>query len=184
MNDCILVAEVKTRSPFGFTSPYSWEEQFAFAEKVGDIISIHTDSRWSGSFELLEKARTLTKKPLLAKGIHAKDDLVKRAVECGAEHVLVVGRIPRVYLTQCWIEPLTFRELVNIPEEQRVVWNSRDLQTGALKQEYFEDVRKYRKGWLCQASTIKSYADVHPGAQAVLVGTFLREFIASASTYF
>ena len=46
-----IIAEVKTKSPFGFQSPYSWEELFQLADKIGDIISIHTDSQWGGSFE-------------------------------------------------------------------------------------------------------------------------------------
>lgn len=55
-----IVAEVKTESPFGFRSDKSWQELFDLAEALGDIISIHTDPRWGGSFELLKKARTLT----------------------------------------------------------------------------------------------------------------------------
>ncbi|MAJ97292.1 MAG: hypothetical protein CMI56_01585 [Parcubacteria group bacterium] len=48
---------------------------------MGDIISIHTDSRWGGSFELLEKARGLTDKPILAKGIHKDDADIEKALE-------------------------------------------------------------------------------------------------------
>ena len=68
-----IIAEVKTQSPFGYKSDKSWDELFEVANKVGDIISIHTDRRWGGSFELLQKARSLTNKPILAKGIHKND---------------------------------------------------------------------------------------------------------------
>ena len=65
-----IIAEVKTHSPFGYTSEKSWDELFAVANEIRDILSIHTDPRWGGSFELLEKARSRTNKPILAKGIH------------------------------------------------------------------------------------------------------------------
>ncbi len=63
-----IIAEVKIQSPFGFKSEKSWDELFVIAEKAGDIISIHTDARWGGSFELIKKAKSLTKKQILAKG--------------------------------------------------------------------------------------------------------------------
>ncbi len=60
-----------------------------------------------------------------------------------------------------------------------MVWNSRDLLTGKLKDETFEQARKIWKGWLCQASNIKSIHDIKEGANAVLVGTHLRDFVNS-----
>src|SRR5437773_245034 len=96
-----IIAEVKTQSPFGFVSPHPWMKLFELAQLVGDVISIHTDRRWGGCFEYLELARSLTDSPILAKGIHASDDDVKRAVELGADYVLVVGRVPSVYRERC-----------------------------------------------------------------------------------
>jgi indole-3-glycerol phosphate synthase len=49
-----IIAEVKTQSPFGFKSQKTWKELFKIASEAGDIISIHTDSRWGGSFDLLK----------------------------------------------------------------------------------------------------------------------------------
>jgi len=69
----LLIAEVKTESPFGFVSEKTWRQLFDIANKHGDIISIHTDKRWGGSFDLISKAKELTKKPVLAKGIHATE---------------------------------------------------------------------------------------------------------------
>jgi len=151
------------------------------AEAVGDVISIHTDERWGGSFELLEKARRMTSKKILAKGIHENDDLIRRAISSGADAVLIVGRIPKIYEAQCWIEPLTLKELKTIPKEFKVVWNSRDLEIGSLKTETFEEARKIRSGWLCQASNIKTVKDIKPGANAVLVGSHLHQFVDSLS---
>ncbi len=177
-----VIAEVKTCSPFGFISSKSWDELFAIAEKNGDMLSIHTDARWGGSFDLVRKARSLSKKPILAKGIHASDSDIVDAFKAGADWVLVVGRVPRLpepLLRQCIIEPNTLAELALIPPHLHVVWNSRDLATGGFKKETFEETRALRKGWLCQASNIKSVADVKMGADAILVGTHLEDFVQS-----
>jgi indole-3-glycerol phosphate synthase len=174
-----IIAEVKTDSPFGFKSNQNWNDLFKIANEVGDIISIHTDSKWNGSFDLVRNARKLTDKPILAKGIHAKDEDIKKAIESGADYVLVVGRIPRVCLDKCLIEPLSLKQLNEIPKNAKVIWNSRDLKNGEMKKESFEDARKIWKGWLCQASNIKSIADIKKGADAVLVGSYLEEFAKS-----
>jgi indole-3-glycerol phosphate synthase len=174
-----VIAEVKTHSPFGWQSDKSWSELFAMANEVGDIISIHTDPRWHGSFDLVRKARSLTTKPILAKGIHASDDDIKQALVAGADHVLVVGRIPAIHLDKCLIEPYTIAELTRLPGQCRAVWNSRDLATGGLKSETFAEARKAFRGWLCQASNIMTMNDVDPAADAILVGTHLEQFVAS-----
>ncbi len=170
---------MKTQSPFGWRSDKTWDELFALANDIGDIISVHTDERWGGSFDLIKKARTLTYKPILAKGIHADDSLVQRAVNAGADLVLVVGRIPAIHLKKCLIEPKTLRELKTIPGNIRAVWNSRDLSDGKLKKETFEEARAIFNGWLCQASNIKTIDDIKEGANAVLVGEHLFEFAES-----
>lgn len=178
-NKIQIIAEVKTQSPFGWKSSKSWDELFAIANEIGDIISIHTDARWGGSFDLIAKARNLTLKPILAKGIHATDAEIKEALERGADYVLVVGRIPDVDITKCMIEPNTLNELISIPEGIKAVWNSRDLSTGGLKTESFEQAREIFKGWLCQASNIKTIKDIQSTANAILVGSNLPEFAES-----
>lgn len=174
-----IIAEVKTGSPFGFKSHKSWDELFTIANEIGDIISIHTDKRWGGSFDLIKKARTLTNKPILAKGIHVTDKEIQQAIDAGADYVLVVGRVPDIYLDRCFIEPLNLVELKTIPENVKVVWNSRDLSSGELKTETFEEARKIFNGWLCQASNIKVSTDIKEGADAVLVGEHILEFSKS-----
>ncbi len=179
-----IIAEVKTLSPFGWKSEKSWDELFEIANKVGDIISIHTDPRWGGSFDLIRKAKQLTNKPILAKGIHETDDLIQQAIDAGADWVLVVGRIPKIHTDKCLIEPLTLKELKDIPDHVRVVWNSRDLSNGGKKEETFEQARKIFKGWLCQASNIKTVDDIKAGADAVLIGTHLVDFSKAISLPF
>lgn len=178
-----IIAEVKTRSPFGFRAEKSWDELFEIAHQVGDIIAVHTDSRWDGSFDLLKKARARTTKPILAKGFHLNDEAVHKAINCGAGFVLVVGRIPKRYASQCLIEPYTLAELAQIPTNLKAVWNSRDLQTGGLRVETFEEARAVWRGWLCQASNIITVSDIKNGADAVLVGTHLSEFAHSLSIH-
>jgi len=174
-----IIAEVKTQSPFGFVSNKSWDELFELADSFGDMISIHTDKRWGGSYDLLKKARTLTKKPILAKGIHGNDEEIQRALDAGADWVLVVGRIPQTQKEVCLIEPYTLDELAQIDKNQRVVWNARDLKTGERKVDTFAEARIRFDGWLCQASHIKNIDDVHSDAHAVLVGEHLVEFTES-----
>lgn len=174
INNIQIIAEVKTESPFGWQSEDSWDELFEIANQVGDILSIHTDSRWGGSFELVKKARQLTDKPILAKGIHASDQEIIKAIKAGANYVLVVGRIPKVHLDKCLIEPYTLDELSKLPKDTKAVWNSRDLKTGGLKLEDFEAARKIWPGWLCQASNIETLEDIDPFANAVLIGTNIK----------
>ncbi len=174
-----IIAEVKTQSPFGFRSEKTWDELFTIANDMGDVISIHTDVRWGGSFNLIKKAKLLTNKPILAKGIHATDIEIKQAIDSGADYVLVVGRIPTVHSDKYLIEPLTLEELRTIPENLKVVWNSRDLSNGGLKKETFEEARKIFKGWMCQASNIQTIADIKESVDAVLVGADLVQFAES-----
>ncbi len=179
MKKTLIIAEVKTQSPFGFQSDKSWDELFELANAVGDIISIHTDPRWGGSFDLIKKAKSLTDKPILAKGIHENDKEIEKAIEAGTDYVLVVGRLTNNHKEKCLFEPLSLEELRSIPKNLKVVWNSRDLSDGKDKTETFEQAREIFKGWLCQASNIKNVSDIKVGADAVLVGTNLLEFSKS-----
>jgi indole-3-glycerol phosphate synthase len=179
MKKPMIIAEVKTQSPFGFVSDKSWDQLFAIANEIGDMISIHTDPRWGGSFDLIKKARALTQKPILAKGLHEKDADVERAIDCGADFVLVVGRIPGVFSEKCMVEFHSLAQLKLVPTKQKTVWNSRDLSTGGMKTETFDEARAIFSGWLCQASNIRNVADIKPGADAVLVGAHLLEFAES-----
>ncbi len=176
-----FIAEVKTCSPFGWESDESWDALFELAASSGDWLSIHTDPRWGGSFQHLYRARKMTSKPVLAKGIHETDDEIRAAIGCGADYVLVVGRLPPTELRpQCILEPLSLRQLNLMPSRDRVVWNTRDLATGGHKKESFSDARiVHGAGWLCQASNIRTKDDVDPRADAILVGTHLRRFLES-----
>jgi indole-3-glycerol phosphate synthase len=171
-----FIAEVKTASPFGWRSEKSWGELFEIANQYGDWISVHTDPRWDGSFELVAKARKLTDKPILAKGIHADDADIRKALDAGADWLLVVGRAPEVHPEQCLIEVITVADFQTLPAGTKAVWNSRDLATGGPKSETFADARAAWDGWLCQASNIRTPDDVASGADAILVGTHLPEF--------
>ena len=173
----LFIAEVKTHSPFGWQSSQSWDELFECANRFGDWISIHTDPRWGGSFDLIKKARQLTKKPILAKGIHRTDEEIKNALDCGANFVLVVGRTPQIDIDKCLIEPLSLNEIPTYPTDTRLVWNSRNLLDGGLKIETFSQARALHSGWLCQASNIKTPTDVSASADAILVGTHLSTFV-------
>ncbi len=183
-NDTMIIAEVKPKSP-NFVSEKSWDELFEIAVSVGDWISIHTHEWWGGSFELIAKARSRTKKPILAKGFHETDEDVKRALLMGADYVLMVGRMPNIHQDKCLIEPYTVEELLKIPDGLKCVWNSRDMRaliSGRKEspRKSFEDVRVLCPDvWLCQASNLKTAQDISKGADAVLVGTNLETFAQS-----
>lgn len=174
----LFVAEVKIKSPYGFASPYGYNELLDIAIKHGDIVSIHTDIRWGGSMELIRETREKTIKPILAKGIHSTDDQISKALEYGANWVLVVGRVPNEKLLSfCWIEPNSISDIKNIPKDSRLVWNARNLwSNGRYKEETWEEVRKVWKGWICQASFIHEPGDVEIDSDAFIVGASLVHF--------
>jgi indole-3-glycerol phosphate synthase len=184
MRHPILIAEIKTHSPFGFKSHKTWSQLFELAENYGDMISIHTDERWGGSFDLLQKARQLTDKPILAKGIHANDEDIAKSIKLGANMVLVVGRIPKPSLIKyCLLEPTDINQLSEfkkvIDKEQKIAWNSRNLSNGQPSDVSFQEARQVWAGWMCQASNIKSTDDVFKSADAVLVGENLESYTKS-----
>jgi len=172
----LFIAEVKTMSPWGWATEMSWRALLERAIQLGDWVAVHTDPAWGGSFELLREARALVPQPLVAKGIHSTDNDVARAFECGADYVLVVGRVPKVQPHRCLIEPTDVSMLYRLPKGTKAVWNSRDLATGGLKAETFEHARAAWAGWLCQASNLRAMADVRPSADAFLVGTALADW--------
>lgn len=190
----LFIAEVKTRSPFGFTSPHPWGQLLHMAIEHGDVVAVHTDERWGGSFaHLAEAARVLGKvgfpdrphpdrnRPLLlAKGLHPSDDDVRHCLDCGADIVLVVGRPPaRELAPVCIWEPTTFDDLRCVRSHaQRVMWNERDLIRGGRKHSgTISDARSVHAGWLGQASFIRSPTDVHAEVDAFIVGEHLPSFV-------
>ncbi|MES2059554.1 MAG: hypothetical protein V4438_00830 [Patescibacteria group bacterium] len=180
----IIIAEVKPEAP-NWKSDKSWEELFVIAESIGDWISIHTDSRWGGSIDLIRRARKLTCKPILAKGIHTDQETIDKMLECGADYVLTLDFIPERNADKCLIEISDIEVLKRSPKKLKYVWNSRDIWALLNKAEPkeripFEQVRQmFPDLWLCQASNISAVQDVDPRADAVLVGTHLEAFAKS-----
>lgn len=179
----ILIAEVKTQSPFGYRSSRSFLELLRIACEHGDIVSIHTDPRWGGSWELLQDAFNRLhghNKPILAKGIHETDQDLLMAAMCGARYTLVVGRIPpEPWLSDCWLEPTDHAQLATFPPDATVVWNQRDLKTGGFRGGWAE-ARRIHNGPLICASMIRSWKDVPEDAYGVIVGEHLEEFVSSS----
>jgi hypothetical protein len=179
-----LIAEVKTKSPFGYESGKSWEELFEIASEYGGWVSVHTDPAWGGSFENVAKAKDMTNKPVLAKGIHETDEDIEKALSVGADYVLTVReRPPEIEGQENWLlyEPYGLVGLSLAGSGLRRVWNARDLRRGGEpKPTGFAIARAMAPtGWLCQASLISDRSDVHPQADAVLVGQNLEKFVAS-----
>lgn len=190
MNKPIFIAEVKSKSPYGFESRYTNQQLLEIAIEYGSWISIHTDPRFGGSFDDIYFARQQTKKPILAKGFHTHDDDVKKAIDLGADYVLIVDRFPR-QLFYNW--PGAEKLIFEISNEERlnklsydaldfgkILYNGRDLKTG-IRRKDIGNYAKYREkcSWLCGASLLKSPDDVqkfYPNCDAFIVGTYLEEF--------
>ncbi len=181
----LVVAEIKQRSPYGWVNPYSVEGQLDICEAVGDIISVHTNPLWGGSWSHLSLIRSMTRKPILAKGFHDTIHDVQRALDCGADHVLTVGWHPGGELgKRCWFEVETLDQLRSAYPRVKAVWNARDPRTGAMRPlrgradvtVHVRGANDYRarpdvpKPWLCQASHIRGPQDVVPGMDAILIG--------------
>lgn len=175
----LIVAEIKQRSPFGWVNPMHWRDQLAVCESVGDIISVHTNPLWGGSWDQLDVIRQRTSKPILAKGFHDTVHDVQRALDCGAEHVLTVGWHPDLLshpglYYRCWHE---VGSLVELSETlaTRAVWNARCPRTGMPRRgdrgsvAWANGQRPYSQ-WLCQASHIRGPEDVMAGMDAILIG--------------
>lgn len=165
----IRVFEVKECSPFGWVSPLDKYTMLKICEG-GDIISIHTNPLWGGSWEWLEEARKLTTKPILAKGFHDTITDVRRAFNCGANHVLTVGWWPGD--DRCWHECESLDELRESCAA-KTVWNARNPRTGEKRHETIQQARGARPlNFLCQASGIMNENDIGP-VDAVLIGAGL-----------
>lgn len=169
-----VIGEVKTKSPFGWFAPAKWpgrREMLAALDASPDIdwISVHTDEKWGGSMEWLAEARDLTKKTILAKGFHCTKLDVQNAFNSGADWVLTVDW----YGGKRCIPEFRDRRNLMSPWHAKAVWNARDPRTGDRNPMPFSRACKGYAGWLCQASMIGAAEDVHPRADAVLIGEAL-----------
>lgn len=193
MKNPVLIAEVK--GVLGGGRLYdvktrkkqpSLEDRLRFADSHGDWVAIHTSEPWGGSWEWLSRARSLTTRPILAKGPHCTDDEVRKAIALGAQLVLVLGRVPKDERLWpfCLFEPWGLLQLAEwqeqLPAECRFVWNTRDVTSGEERR-LFGTAREIARGrWLCQASLLSCVEDVQPGADAVVVGSGLKSYVRSA----
>lgn len=197
MNEPLFIAEIKTQSPFGFKSPHSFVELMECAIQHGDWVSVHTNALWGGDYDAISFVRRNTNKPILAKGIHASDDDVMRAIDHGAEYVLVVDRKfegngmyhkhiiyernnPVFAITEAGISELDCKinRVNEYGDKLKYLVNSRDLSTGLKKEKYTRELYLYLKAgvWVCQGSGIQTPEDVHPDADAFIVGEHLHSY--------
>jgi indole-3-glycerol phosphate synthase len=191
MKSPLFIAEIKICSPFGFKSKYPFSTLMDIAITEGDWISVHTNALWGGDMDAISFVRRNTNKPILAKGIHATEDDVKRAIDHGADYVLVVDNllVPHALRKQVLLEindpnfvndPIIKNERIksksSVHRDWKYVCNSRDLRTGLPKAT--DDLNLYLDAgvWVCQASGISSPEDVRPNVNAFIVGEHLVEF--------
>jgi indole-3-glycerol phosphate synthase len=179
----IFIAEIKTRSPFGFESKHPYAKLRDIAIQHGDMVAAHVDPRWGGDNEKLRQVSDLAHKNgklCLAKGIHRRDIDILNSLYHGADLVLVVGRQPpRELAPVCIWEPTNLDEIATAKDPaQKIMWNERDLSTGLLRRDAdFTMARWAHKGWMAQASFIAKPEDVHPKSDAFIVGENLISFV-------
>lgn len=190
MNKPIFIAEVKTDSPFGYKSKYSWDFLFDVATVEADWISVHTSPLFGGGFNNISKAKKYIEKlglgkPVLAKGYHRSDSEIQRCLDEGADYVLCVDFLPSLHLiNRCLLEISDYNYFLKVSSawpDLHYVHNLRDLSTGLLKK--YNDFHVWREArpdvWLCQASGIKHKFNVNPKANAFIVGSDLVEYVES-----
>jgi indole-3-glycerol phosphate synthase len=207
MNKPIFIAEIKTQSPFGFKSTKTFGELMECAITNGDWVSVHTNALWGGDFDAISFVRRNTNKPILAKGIHATNDDIERAIDHGADYVLVVDRYAFGFAKQrqiiyernhpsfafgeskCGGLSAMVNRLRDIDREDtphKYLVNARDLSTGLpkkfeglLNNSYQKELDAYlnAKVWVCQASGIRYPYDVNPNVDAFIVGEHLVSFV-------
>jgi indole-3-glycerol phosphate synthase len=182
----IFIAEIKTKSPFGFQSPHSFHKLMECAIEYGDWISVHDNALWGGDFETIAFVRKFTTKPILAKGLHTTNDDIDRAIDHGATTVLVVDKRPThyKYIDHCLFElhSVDYAKAVQQcffaqhSKQMKFVCNSRDLRTGGTRNVNELDAYLKMGNWVCQASNIAKPDDVNPNVNAFIVGTNLIEY--------
>lgn len=183
----IFIAEVKTKSPFGYTSESTFHELLQVAVKHGDWVAVHTSALWGGDPQAISLAKLHTDKPVLAKGLHTTDAEIKQMFKLGADYVLSVSEprlIEGVDHTKVLFETdiKTIKSAVqNNPAlaQAKFVCNSRDLSTGLHSFNFLKDYLQTGL-WICQASNIATSADVNPEVNAFLVGKNLEIFCAGS----
>jgi hypothetical protein len=151
----IKIAEAKIKSPWeGKLTDKTMRQLIEQAILEGDWISVHTEKPWGGSLEWIKKARKMTKKPILAKGMHDTDISIRKAIDAGADYVLCVGRIcDDKYRKNVIYEPRCLADIYQFGGYyDKLMWNRRDLSTGQAKEDYWKEARKEWAGWLGCAS--------------------------------
>ncbi len=177
----IFIAEIKTQSPFGYKSQFTFNELMETAITHGDWISVHDNALWGGDYETISFVRKYTRKPILAKGLHRTEDDINRALDHGADYVLLVDSLPmtRKLMSKCIVEHRHFEvvtEESKVFPEVKFMCNSRDLRTGLPKKR--DELQDYLDlgVWVCQASGIRNPLDVREGVSAFIVGEHLIHF--------
>lgn len=180
----VFIAEIKTKSPFGYQSPHSFHKLMDVAIEHGDWIIVHDNALWGGDYETISFVRKYTKKPILAKGLHTTEESIQRAFDHGADKVLVVGDTFKGNFAPDSI----LREIENKNPKnlwsggmcwKQIVINSRNLRTGDVVRDVEKQISDFKnQGYeVFQASNIKSINDVNRNVTGYIVGTHLIDFI-------
>ena len=180
----IFIAEIKTKSPFGYQSPHTFIQLMEVAIEYGDWISVHDNALWGGDYETISFVRKYTNKPILAKGLHTTQESIQRALDHGADKVLIVGdTFEGNFSSNSILREIDNKNPKNIWSGgkvwKQIVINSRNLRTGEVAKDVDKQISAFKKeGFdVFQASNIKSRKDISPDVNGFIVGTHLMNFV-------
>lgn len=179
----IFIAEIKTKSPFGYQSPHSFTKLMDVALEYGDWISVHDNALWGGDSECISFVRKYTNKPILAKGFHSTRESIQRALDHGADKVLTFENFDGHFSADTIVREIETKHPKNTwglsSGYVQIIINSRNLKNGNLINGFEKQITSFKEmGFkVFHASNIKTKQDVHPDADGFIVGTNLIEFV-------
>lgn len=144
----MLIADLKTKSPFGFYSKFSELDLLDLARRKATAVCVPLDSNWGGSTDYLNTVSMLTNATIIARITRPTNREIHNALSIGAEFVLSVGTLPTKSLQPyCFLESTSLEELKQFKSKNHDcvydVYNPTNSITGKLKEFTFNDHKAY-----------------------------------------
>ena len=169
------IAEHKPRSPFGWVGPDIPVEDFIGLHTDAGAYAVHVQEPWGGSWDTLARARAVTDKSVLVKGVLSERE-VGRVVASGAVALLIEGQNDHLPVRLPVIEVTTPEALGRALQREPawIVVNARDIDTGEMHPERHDEMRSLIPegvGAIAASGLVEPRADY----DLSLIGTALME---------